>query len=85
MLLKRELTIIAISTQYYTASVPLSECTCMCKLVRDRDRLRSDLESMKKSLLEQESREALVKEQLDKSTKEVSWRWFAEAQLGFPS
>jgi hypothetical protein len=30
---------------------------------------------MKKSLIEQEAREALVKEQLDKSTKEVrGWR-----------
>ena len=44
---------------------------CVC-VFRDRDSLRSEVESMKKSLAEQEAREALVKEQLDKLTAEVS-------------
>lgn len=45
-----------------------------CILFRDRDGLRSEVDAIKKSLQELEAREALVKEQLDKATKEVSWR-----------
>ena len=59
---------------------------CVCVLFRDRDSLCSEVESIKRTLLKQESRETLVKEQLDKATKEVSLRWsYSEAQLGFPS
>ena len=44
-------------------------------LFRDRDGLRGEVDAMKKSLVEQEAREDLVKEQLEKATKEVSGRW----------
>ena len=47
----------------------------LCILFRDRDGLCSEVDAIKKNLLEQEARETLVKEQLDKATKEVSERW----------
>ena len=44
-------------------------------LFRDRDVLQGELETVKKSLLEQEAREVLLKEQMEKSTKQVKPSW----------
>lgn len=41
-------------------------------MFRDRDNICCELEKVRKILVEQEAREALVKEHLEKSIKEVS-------------
>lgn len=45
---------------------------CPCTILfSERDDLRGEVERLKKSLLEQEARQLLLKEDLDRSTKEV--------------
>ena len=44
---------------------------CYPSLCRERDALHSEVEALQKSLHEQEAREHLIKEDLERSTKEV--------------
>ena len=44
---------------------------CHPSLYRERDALHSEVEALQKSLQEQEAREHLIREDLERSTKEV--------------